>query len=190
MTVNKTLCAGVALGAVLFFAYELVQEPAVGPPDGPAPVLAPDTPRPATATVAAAAPAVARQDLPPAAVGQTAVAPTPAAAPAAAPLPNLNGRWYGEIRGGPIDFLQFTFDFHISGSSLTGRASFPIGEGAITEGRVDGNRLSFTTVHQLAATGQTLLSRFEGEAGEREIVLDVDSGSGGRGRLTVMRIGG
>ena len=118
-------------------------------------------------------------------------APPPAtpmnALPAVAPVLELDGRWFGEIRGGPDEFLQFTFDIRVVGDAIAGTAVFPIGRGEIVEGRLQGNRLVFTTLHRMPATGQVVVSRFEGEATEREIALQVQS-EGGRGNLTVNRI--
>lgn len=184
---NHKMLAGALLAGIVVLGYKWAEddlapgEPSAGPAAGMDLPRRADLPR-------GVAEAGARSDVPQPVVEP----PLPAAAPIAAATPavRLDGRWYGEIRAGPDDeHLQFSFDFRTAGDTLTGRANFPIGEGRITNGRVHGNRLSFTTAHALPATGQVLLSHFEGEATEREIVLDVTSGEGGRSRLTVIRIG-
>lgn len=99
----------------------------------------------------------------------------------------VNGRWAGTIDAGGGNTLQFSFNFQANNGQLTGTAMFPIGETSILGGRVDGNRLSFATHHQLKSSGQTLVSTFTGDMAASAIALTMLS-EGAENKLTVQRV--
>ena len=100
----------------------------------------------------------------------------------------VNGRWTGGIDIGKGSMAQFSFNFQqAANGQLTGSATFPVGEGNIQDGTVEGSRLSFTTHHRLQSTGQTLVTKFVGNMSDGVIALDMQS-EGGVSKLTVNRI--
>lgn len=99
-----------------------------------------------------------------------------------------NGRWAGAVDMGTGRKVQFSFNFQQAADGrLTGSATFPVGEGNIQDGKVDGNQLSFSTLHRLPSTGQTLVTKFVGNMSNGVIALDMQS-EGGISKLTINRI--
>jgi len=90
---------------------------------------------------------------------------------------DLNGRWEGTVSGPNGDF-QLVFNFHVEGSKLTGTVETPNGENSISDGKVNGDHLSFKTHfndndidHQGTISGDTIDLKVEGPWGESEMKL-------------------
>jgi hypothetical protein len=58
---------------------------------------------------------------------------------------DFNGKWTGEVQG-RMGTQTLTFNFHVDGSTLTGKVTTPRGESDITDGKVDGDNISFAQV--------------------------------------------
>lgn len=58
---------------------------------------------------------------------------------------DLNGKWKATVDT-PRGAQEITFDFHVDGTALTGKVTTPRGESDITDGKIDGDNLSFTQV--------------------------------------------
>jgi hypothetical protein len=58
---------------------------------------------------------------------------------------DFNGKWNGDVTT-PRGTQTLVFDFHVDGSTLTGKVTTPRGEIDITNGKVDGDNISFETV--------------------------------------------
>jgi opacity protein-like surface antigen len=58
---------------------------------------------------------------------------------------DFNGKWTAEVQG-RMGAQTITFDFHVDGATLTGKVSSPRGESDITDGKVDGDNISFAQV--------------------------------------------
>ena len=58
---------------------------------------------------------------------------------------DFNGKWNGDVTT-PRGTQNLVFDFHVDGTALTGKVTTPRGEVVITNGKVDGDNLSFDTV--------------------------------------------
>jgi len=56
---------------------------------------------------------------------------------------DLNGKWTGVITTPDGNDLQATYNFKVSGDSLTGTAESPAGVVTIDNGKVDGDNFSF-----------------------------------------------
>ena len=90
---------------------------------------------------------------------------------------DLNGRWEGTINGGNGD-MQLVFHFKVNGAVLTGSVETPNGSADISEGKVDGDKLSFKTHfqdteinHEGTISGDTIQLKVEGPWGESEMQL-------------------
>lgn len=91
---------------------------------------------------------------------------------------NVNGRWEGSISG-PNGDMQLVFNFHANGSKLTGTVATPMGgEEPLSDGKVDGNHLSFKThfqdteiTHEGTVNGNTIDLKIEGPWGETDVTL-------------------
>jgi hypothetical protein len=58
---------------------------------------------------------------------------------------DFNGKWTADVttqRG----TQTVAFDFHVDGSTLTGKVSSPRGEGDISEGKIDSDTITFAQV--------------------------------------------
>lgn len=55
-----------------------------------------------------------------------------------------------------------TFDFHVDGTTLTGKVTTPRGETDITDGKVDGDNISFT--QKLSFNGNDFTITYTGKA--------------------------
>jgi hypothetical protein len=56
---------------------------------------------------------------------------------------DVTGKWKASIET-PRGTQEVTFDFHADGAALTGKVTSPRGESDITDGKIDGDNLSFT----------------------------------------------
>lgn len=141
--------AVVVLVAILFF----VRRPA--PPDVqlPAPL---DARRPAPLDVQRPAPSDVRLPAP----------------------PDIEGVWIARMQKEGQRPYSIRFEFAVSGSSLNGLVEYPTGQGAIREGRIEGRRLTFHTVHVPQFASEPATIRFDGEVAEDAIRLRIFDDSG------------
>ena len=58
---------------------------------------------------------------------------------------DFNGKWNGDVTT-PRGTQTLIFDFHVDGATLTGKVTSPRGDTDITNGKVDGDNISFDTV--------------------------------------------
>lgn len=58
---------------------------------------------------------------------------------------DFNGKWTGDVTT-PRGTQTLTFDFHVDGSTLTGKITTPRGDTDISNGKVDGDNISFDQV--------------------------------------------
>jgi hypothetical protein len=58
---------------------------------------------------------------------------------------DLNGKWTGDVTT-PRGTQTLTFDLHADGAALTGKITSPRRESDITEGKIDGDSITFTQV--------------------------------------------
>ena len=91
---------------------------------------------------------------------------------------DFNGKWNGDVTT-PRGTQNLVFDFHVDGATLTGKVTTPRGDTDITNGKVDGDNISFDTVMNFngnefkitytgKADGDTI--KFTRKAGDRPAV--------------------
>ena len=80
---------------------------------------------------------------------------------AAALAADFNGKWTAEVQGrnGP---QTITFDFHVDGSALTGKVTTMRGDVDISNGKVDGDNISFDQV--MSMNGNSMTISYKGKA--------------------------
>ena len=59
---------------------------------------------------------------------------------------DFNGKWTADVQGRNGNTQTITFDFHVDGAALTGKVTTPRGDTDITNGKVDGDNISFDQV--------------------------------------------
>ena len=83
---------------------------------------------------------------------------------------DVAGTWKASMEGGPGG--EVTFVFKVDGNKLGGTASSEMsGEAPITEGKIDGNEISFTVA--INANGQDMKILHKGTVNGNEIKLTV-----------------
>ena len=55
---------------------------------------------------------------------------------------DFNGKWTAEFDT-QIGIQKYTYEFHVDGTTVTGKAINERGETAITEGKIDGDNITF-----------------------------------------------
>lgn len=58
---------------------------------------------------------------------------------------DFNGKWTANVET-PRGTQAITFDFHVDGGKLTGKVTTPRGDTDITDGKVDGDAITFSQV--------------------------------------------
>lgn len=90
---------------------------------------------------------------------------------------DLNGKWEGTATG-PNGDIQLTFTFKVDGAALTGSVGTPNGDLPISDGKVNGDHISFNThvgddvvKHEGTISGDTIQLNVEGPWGKSEMKL-------------------
>lgn len=68
---------------------------------------------------------------------------------------DFNGKWTGDVQS-RRGTQTLTFDFHVDGSTLTGKVTTQRGDTDITDGKVDGDNISFTQVMNFNGNSMTV----------------------------------
>ena len=68
---------------------------------------------------------------------------------------DFNGKWSAEVTT-PRGTQTLTFDFKVDGATLTGKITTPRGESDISNGKVDGNNISFDQVVNFNGNSMTM----------------------------------
>ncbi len=58
---------------------------------------------------------------------------------------DITGKWTASIES-PRGTQTVTFDFHVDGATLTGKITTPRGDSDITDGKIDGDTVTFNQV--------------------------------------------
>jgi hypothetical protein len=58
---------------------------------------------------------------------------------------DFNGKWNGQVQG-RNGVQTLVFDFHVDGSTLTGKITTPRGDTDISNGKIDGDSITFDQV--------------------------------------------
>jgi len=55
---------------------------------------------------------------------------------------DFNGKWSGEITT-PVGVVKYAYEFHVDGTTLTGKATNDQGTTELKEGKIDGDNIAF-----------------------------------------------
>jgi hypothetical protein len=84
----------------------------------------------------------------------------------------IDGKWKGEMQGANGS-MDLTFNFHVTGDSLTGSVESQMGEIPISNGKVDGKAFSFdvsfndmTIIHQCTFMSDSISMKVPGMQGD------------------------
>jgi hypothetical protein len=79
----------------------------------------------------------------------------------AARAADFNGKWNAQVQG-RMGIQTLVFDFHVDGATLTGKITTPRGDTDISDGKVDGDTISFT--QKLSFNGNDITINYTGKA--------------------------
>ncbi len=90
----------------------------------------------------------------------------------------VDGRWQGTLSGPNGDF-KITFNFKARGATLVGTVETANGKVPISDGKVDGNKISFRTHfggssidHEGTVSGDTIQLKITGPWGQSDMTLN------------------
>jgi hypothetical protein len=104
---------------------------------------------------------------------------------AAASAADVSGTWTAEVPGRGGQTRTQTFTFKVDGNTLTGTVSGPRGETPISDGKINGDEISFSVVREF--NGNTFRMNYTGKVSGDEIQFKASpaggpgGGRGGRG---------
>jgi len=98
---------------------------------------------------------------------------------------DFNGKWSAEFDT-QIGVQKYTYEFHVDGATLTGKAINERGESAIQEGKIDGDNISF--VEPLNIQGNDLRITYTGKINGDEIKFSRKVGDFATEELTAKRV--
>ena len=98
----------------------------------------------------------------------------------------ITGKWQASM--GPDGDMVITFDFKVNGDQLTGTVSTPMGDQEISNGKVDGNSLSFETKMMDSTIKHT--GKLDGEVIKLKVEMPEGGpgGPGGPNEITLKRV--
>ena len=103
----------------------------------------------------------------------------------AANAADISGNWKGTAEG-PNGTIERTFTFKVEGTKLTGETeSQMMGKSTITDGKIEGNNISFTITGNLQ--GNEMKLNYKGTVAGDSIKLSVDFG-GQAAEYTLKRV--
>jgi opacity protein-like surface antigen len=91
---------------------------------------------------------------------------------------DVSGKWTAETKGRDGETRTQTFNFKQDGSKLTGSVSNPMGDREISEGKVDGDNISF--VMKFERDGNEMKIPYTGKVVGNEIQFKTESPRGTR----------
>jgi hypothetical protein len=84
---------------------------------------------------------------------------------------DATGKWVAEQQGRTGQTMTTTFNFKVEGTTLTGTVSGRGGDTPISEGKVDGNNISFAVVRTMGDREMKML--YKGVVSDNEIKFQV-----------------
>lgn len=97
---------------------------------------------------------------------------------------DVTGAWKGEVKGPNGESLQLTFNFKQDGAKLTGAVTGPGGDLPISDGKVDGDKISFA----VAVNGVTIQHDGVVSADQIKLTTKASDPSFPGGDLTLTRV--
>jgi hypothetical protein len=92
---------------------------------------------------------------------------------------DFNGKWTADVPGRNGNTQTVTFDFHVDGSTLTGKVTNQRGDMDISNGKVDGDTISFDTTMNF--NGNSMTQSYKGMAQPDGTIKFTRAMSGGMG---------
>lgn len=88
---------------------------------------------------------------------------------------DIDGKWTGDVQTPDGNSISLTMNFKSDGGSVTGTITGPTGDVAITEGKIDGDTLTFKL--DVDANGTPLSFKCTGKLKSDELAMKMDGGA-------------
>jgi hypothetical protein len=98
---------------------------------------------------------------------------------------DFNGKWTAEFDT-QIGMQKYTYEFHVDGTTVTGKAINEHGQAAITEGKIDGDSITF--VEMFNFNGTDIKITYTGKIKGDEIKFTRQVGDFATEELTAKRV--
>jgi len=103
----------------------------------------------------------------------------------AAVAADVSGKWTAQVPGRDGQLQDTTFNFKVDGAKLTGTMSGPRGDAEISDGKVEGDKISFSVVRNFGGNEVKLL--YKGTVAGSEIKFTREGGQGPAREFTAKR---
>ena len=95
---------------------------------------------------------------------------------------DVTGKWVAEMQGKGGDPMSIAFNFKAEGTTLTGTMAGPMGgENAISDGKIDGDNISFVIKMDFGGKGMTMNYKGTVSGDEIKLTMEMEGGMGGPG---------
>ena len=100
----------------------------------------------------------------------------------AAVAADITGKWVAEMQGKGGEPMQMVYNFKAEGSELTGSMAGPMGgENPISEGKIDGDNISFVVKIDFGGKGMAINYKGKVAGDEIKLTMEMEGGMGGPG---------
>ncbi len=106
---------------------------------------------------------------------------------AAASAADVTGKWVAQVPAQGGGTREVVFNLKANGSQLTGTVSTPMGERAISEGKVEGDKISFAVVVEYNRSRTKFLYTGKVAGSELKFSRQLDGGEEGAREFTAKR---
>jgi hypothetical protein len=96
----------------------------------------------------------------------------------AAPAADVTGKWVAQVPGRQGNTQEVTFNLKADGDKLTGTVVTPRGENPIAEGKVEGDKISFSQTMERGGNTMKMLYKGTVSGSEIKFVREVEGGQG------------
>jgi hypothetical protein len=103
---------------------------------------------------------------------------------------DVSGKWTAQVPGRGGQMRDATFNFKVDGNALTGTVSGPRGDAEISDGKVDGDNISFTQTMEFNGNSVKLLYKGVVSGDSIKFTRTRDGGEGQAQEFTAKRAGG
>ena len=98
---------------------------------------------------------------------------------------DISGKWQSEFDS-QIGVQKYTYDFHVDGTTVTGKAINEHGEAAIQDGKIDGDTITFVEIFSF--NGMDIKITYTGKINGDEIKFTRQVGDFATEELTAKRV--
>lgn len=100
---------------------------------------------------------------------------------------DITGKWTADVPGREGATQKNTFDLKADGAMLTGTVSTPRGETAISDGKIDGDNISFNVKMSMGGNEIKMIYAGKVEAGELKMTREREGGQGRKQEFVAKR---